>query len=223
MSETLANYVTQRAATLGLSNSALCRTARISRQTLHTLLHAPNKLPALPTLLTLSQALQVHPMRLVQLVCNDNPELFAPPRRKRLHGDASAFVRDATYPDGELVLPGQRFTKIWEIQNVGHVVWEGRLLQCVDEEIVVYSRSGETLHLAQSLQPAVSRIAIPTTAPGALVQLQAEFIAPLLPGTVLSYWKSTFADGTPCFPDAAGLWVKVLVTSLTAASNTKLP
>lgn len=223
MNETLASYVIQRTAALGLSGSALCRTAQISRQTLHTLLNAPDKMPTLPTLLALANALQVHPVRLVQLVCNDNPELFAPPRRKRLRGDASAFVRDVTYPDGELVLPGQRFTKTWEMQNVGHVVWEGRLLQCMDEEIVVYSRSGETLHLAQSLRPAVSRVAIPTTGPGGVVQLQVELTAPVLPGTVLSYWKSTFADGTPCFPGAAGVWVKVVVTSLAVAGNYHAP
>ena len=219
MNDTLASYVTQRAAVLGLSSTALCSAAGISRQTLHTLLHAADKVPAMPTLLALANALQVHPIRLMQLLCDDHPELYAPPRRKRLQGDASAFVRDVSYPDGDLVLPGQRFTKTWEVQNVGHVVWQGRLLQCVDEEIVVYSRRGETLHLAQGLLPSAASIAIPTTQPGELVQLQAEFTAPHLPGTVLSYWKTTFADGTLCFPDATGLWVKVVITSMAAAGG----
>ena len=62
MNETLASYVIQRTAALGLSGSALCRTAQISRQTLHTLLNAPDKMPTLPTLLALANALQVHPV-----------------------------------------------------------------------------------------------------------------------------------------------------------------
>ena len=218
MTDSLASYLTQRAAVLGLTSTALCSAAGISRQTLHTLLHASDKLPAMQTMLALANALPVHPIRLMQLLCDDHPALFSPPRRKRLQGDASAFVRDVTYPDGEFVLPGQRFTKTREVQNVGHVVWDGRLLQCLDEEIVVYSRCGKTLHRAQGLQPAAPCIAIPTTQPGELVQLRVEFTAPLLPGTVLSYWKTIFADGTPSFPDAAGLWVKVVIISMDAAA-----
>jgi hypothetical protein len=56
---------------------------------------------------------------------------------------------------------------------------------------------------------------VPTTAPGATLQLSMDFTAPQQPGTVLSYWKSVFADGALCFPDSAGLWVKVRVSTLT--------
>ncbi len=219
MKETLDSYVRGRAKALGLTQTELCRQARISRQTLHSLSGEHQQLPTLQTLLALAKALQVHPLRLLQLLCDDHPELVAAPRHHRPRGDQSAFVRDVTYPDGELVLPGQHFVKTWEVQNVGQVVWEDRYLQCMDDEIVVYTRSGEQLLLAQSLKPKVSRIAVPTTPPGQSVQLSVAFTAPALPCTVMSYWKSFFADGTPCLPQASGLWVKVVVTSLAASSS----
>lgn len=110
-------------------------------------------------------------------------------------------------------MPGQKFIKTWELQNVGRVPWEGRFLRCLDEEIVVSTLIGETLVLAQNLVPSAKRIAVPDTQPGAKVQISIEFTAPEPPGTVLSYWKSVFSDGTLCFPKARGLWVKVRVNS----------
>ena len=89
----------------------------------------------------------------------------------------------------------------------------------MDEEMVVYSRSGEILRLAQPLQPVVPQVPVPTTQPGETVQLSVEFTAPNSPGTVLSYWKMVFADGALCYPAARGVWVKVLVTALAAAGS----
>ena len=89
----------------------------------------------------------------------------------------------------------------------------------MDEELFVYHRSGEQLHLALPLQPAVMRVAIPDTAPGESVQVSVHFTAPNSPGTVLSYWKSTHADGSLCYPSARGVWVKVLVSTLAATAG----
>ncbi len=211
--ETVASYVLKRLNSLALTQAQLCKRAGMSRQTLHSLLHAPHKLPALQTVFALASGLNVHPIKLLQLLCDDQIRRFgAPP--PRLRGDRTAYVRDATYPDGELVLPGQRFTKIWEIQNVGTVAWRDRYLQCMDEEIVVYARSGETLRIAQTLEPVVQRVPLAPTPPGGVVQVAVEFIAPLVAGTVLSYWKMAFEDGRLCFPKTHGVWAKVHVTSL---------
>ena len=220
MDETLDSYLDERMQLLGISQSELCRRAGISRQTFHTFCMSPDKLPSLQTVLSIAGVLQVHPIRLLQLLFDDwmPPTPSSPPTRSR-RGDRSAFVRDVSFADGELVLPGQRFVKTWELQNVGHVVWAGRLLRCMDDEIVVYGRSGENLHLAQALQPAVREVPIPTTQPGQVVQVSVEFTAPNSPGTVLSYWKSVHADGSFCFPSSRGVWVKVLVTALAAAGR----
>ena len=216
---TLDAYLAERLQSLEMSQSELCRRAGISRQTLHTLNSNPDKLPSLPTVLAIAGALQVHPIRLLQIICDQqaSPLNGTKPRQRR--GDRSAFVRDVSFPDGELVLPGQRFVKAWELQNVGQVAWQGRLLRCMDEDLVVYRRSGEILHLAQPLRPAALQVPVPDTQPGETVQLSVAFTAPNSPGTVLSYWKMVFADGALCYPAARGVWVKVLVTALAAAGG----
>lgn len=211
--ENLAGYMLQRMHALGLSQTQLCTDARISRQTLHSMLNAPHKLPALQTVFSLAQVLQVHPLRLLLLLCDQQVQQGQAPLR-RMQGDKSAFVRDVTHPDGELVLPGQRFTKVWELQNVGQVPWQNRWLQCMDEDIVVYANNESTLRIAQPLRPDQARLPVPFTRPGDVARLSASFHAPTEAGTVLSYWKMAFEDGTLCFPAAHGVWVKVQVTSL---------
>ena len=110
-------------------------------------------------------------------------------------------------------MAGRLLTKTWAVQNMGTVSWEGRSLVCVDEELVVTSLAGEHLVIAQRLQPAVKRIAVPYTAPGGIVEMSVVFKAPPSPGTCVSYWKSYFADGSPCFPASVGLSCCVRVMS----------
>ena len=212
MQETLDSWMRQRARELGLNLSALCKQAGIGRQTLYDLACIPDKLPSMHTVVALADVLQVHPLRILHLVFAAVP-LKPAVKRAQHQGDRSMFVRDVPAPDGALVLPGQRFTKTWELQNAGSIPWEGRFLQCMDEEIVVATRTGETLHLAPNLVPASTRIAVPTTLPGGAVQLSVEFTAPQPPGTVLSYWKLVWADGTLCFPSSVGVWAKVRVNN----------
>lgn len=215
--QNLQAYVEERSAHLGLSRTEVCRRAGISRQTLLTITAADARLPTLNTVISLARVLQVHPIRLLQIICDAHVPPSMRGRGVAMQGDLSAFVRDVTFADGEVVMPGQRFVKTWKMQNVGQVVWQDRSLQCMDEDLVVHSRSGESLVLASSLRPTNNRIEVPTTHPGETVLLSAEFTAPMAPGTVMSYWKSFHADGSLCFPDARGLWVKVLVMSLTPA------
>jgi transcriptional regulator with XRE-family HTH domain len=212
MKESLDSYIRNRANEQGLSLSEVCRRAKISRQTLYALNHVPDKLPALQTVVSLAEVLHVHPLRLLQLVFDGLP-LTSQVKQKQARGDHSAFVHE-TIPDGSVVLFGQRFAKEWQLQNVGRVRWEGRFLQCMDEEIVVYTRTGETLTISENLKPDVMRIAVPSTAPGGTVKLTVNFTAPTMPGSFLSYWKSEFEDGTLCFPKSQGLSVMVRVSTM---------
>lgn len=214
--ETFDTYVRGRSKDLGLSLAELCRRAGMSRQTLYSLGEAGAKLPNLNTVVALAGVLEVHPMRLLHLLFDAAP--VHPRARSANRGDRSGFVRDVTYADGELVLPGDRFTKTWELQNVGTVPWEGRFLDCQDEELLVYQRTGEVLHLAGNLMPTTTRVAVPDTAPGEKAQISMRFTAPGTPGTVLSYWKMAFTDGSFCFPPARGVWVKVRVSNLARAA-----
>jgi hypothetical protein len=73
--------------------------------------------------------------------------------------------------------------------------------------------------IAQRLRPAVRRVAVPYTPPGAIVELSVDFKAPPTPGTCVSYWKSHFADGKLCFPTSVGLSCCVRVISARAAGD----
>jgi DNA-binding XRE family transcriptional regulator len=212
MTDSLDSYIRHRANALGLNTSEMCRRAKISRQSVYALAEVPYKLPDLKTIISLANVLQVHPMRLLHLIFDKAPiHQSAKPAKK---GDRTAFVADVTFPDGALVLPNQAFTKTWEVQNTGKVAWENRYLQCMDEEIVVTTRTGEVLGIGSNLIPHTQRIPVPFTKPGDSVRMSVNFIAPKQQMTVLSYWRSVFEDGTLCFPKAQGLWCKVRVNLL---------
>jgi DNA-binding XRE family transcriptional regulator len=134
MSESLDSYIRNRANSLGLKLTEMCRLAKISRQSFYALNEVPDKLPDLKTIISIADVLQVHPLRLLHLVFDKVP--IHKSARRSARGDNSAFIADVTFPDGSLVLPNQTFTKTWEIQNVGKVAWKNRYLQCVDEEIM---------------------------------------------------------------------------------------
>lgn len=69
----LKKYIQNRADELKLSLSEVCCRAGISRQTLHTLTHDSDKLSALQTIVGLASVLEVHPLRLLQLIFDEVP------------------------------------------------------------------------------------------------------------------------------------------------------
>ena len=217
MKETLDSYIRSRANELGLSRTDLCKQAHISRQTLYSLTQTPDRLPDLKTIVVLADVLQVHPLRLLNLVFDTVP-MAEPLKKAYKRGDRSAFIQDITCPDGSLVLAGQRFSKTWELQNAGNVAWENRFLRCVDDEVIIYTRCGETLLLANSLVPDSKQVPIPFTRPSDKVQVTVEFTAPSQPCTVISYWKSVFEDSTLCFPKNVGVWAQVRVVAVVASA-----
>lgn len=209
-------FVRQRSAQLGLSLAELCRRAGISRQTLYELERLPQKLPSLTTVVALAQALDVHPLRLLQFVFDMVP--MKPAHRRAMAGDRSAFVADVTHPDGSTVSPGQRFLKVWALQNVGTVPWHGRALLCRDDEVAIYDTGNAKVLVSPGLQPEQRSVPLPDVAPGDTVQVAVWFRAPSQPCSVVSYWKMVDAEGRICFPAAAGLWVMVRVVSLASSA-----
>ncbi len=211
---TLGHFLRKRTRELGISLSELARRSGKSRQTLHSLSVKGERLPSIETLFDLALHLGVHPMRLLHLVFDDYQLPVKQARDFKDRGDKTIFLADVTIPDGEVVLAGAQFTKIWEVQNVGTEVWDGRFLECMDDEIVVSSLTGDSLLVTQRLRPAVNRIAVPYTLPGNVVRMSVDFTAPSLPGTCVSYWKSVYSDSSSCFPDSVGLTCKVRVISM---------
>lgn len=217
-------YLRTRSRERGISLAELARRTGLSRQTLHAIGVAVNeggRLPEIETVVKLAVELAVHPLQLFHLVFEDYrlPARFEREHRER--GDNSIFLADVTIPDGTVMTPGARFTKTWEVQNVGTVTWESRVLRCMDDELFVSRRSAsggeEPVLVTDRMRPSTPIIPVPYTEPGGIVRISVDFEAPHLPGTCVSYWKSFFADGTPCFPESTGLTCKVRVFSLTPA------
>jgi len=209
-------YIKQRANTLGLSLSELARQTGISRQGLYGLLDGTTEQAKISTLIALAKALQVHPMVLFRQLLHqlDFPKFSTTSAKYRF--DASGFVQDVTIPDNTTVLTDQVFTKIWEIQNIGHVDWVGRKLVCMDRKADIPFVSD---HIAapkarRGLVPTQRVIDIPETLPGDSVILSVEFTAPSYPCSLISYWKMTDEHEEICFPETEGLSCMVHVVSL---------
>ena len=213
----LEDFIRARSRELGLSLTEVCKKAKISRETLYRLSEVPHRLPTLDTLIALADPLQVNPMQLTQLVFNEVPMSYKA-NKQPIRGDKSVFVSE-TIPEGTLILSGQRFAKTWTMLNAGNVPWENRYMQCMDEEIVAYSRSGVELFSVGTLLTKSKRIPVPLTAPKEHVIIRIEFTAPKTPSVYFSYWKSVFEDGSLCFPSSQGLTVTVRVNSMVISSS----
>jgi DNA-binding SARP family transcriptional activator len=115
-------------------------------------------------------------------------------------GDDDRFVADVTIPDGTNIHTGQQFTKIWEIQNTGTVLWRDRYLQ----------RQG--LNEGRGLCTSAARVPIRTTKAGEYVRISVTFTAPPLPGSCYVNWMMVDADGHLAFPTKGGLYMTVNIT-----------
>ena len=213
----------QRARQMGMSLSDLASRAGITRAYLHRLTLGETPNPGIRTLQGIARALQVPPSAIyraftdpVFLERSPTIRYTGLPEAQGGSGaaDAMMFVSDVTIPDHSVVLPGERFTKIWAIQNVGDIPWEGRQLQRADDELVVSMRNplGELQPLLDSHLASLGRvIPIPDTQPGQMVELSVEFAAPTENCSVASIWRITDSEGRPCFSPRCFLQVIVTV------------
>jgi hypothetical protein len=129
----------------------------------------------------------------------------ASPTGPLAHGDASAFIRDVTYPDYSKVYTGARFTKIWELRDTGIVRWTGRYLAALGPS------SGGCKYPA--------RVTVPTTNPGGTVDISVSVTAPASPGLCYVTWRMVTPTGELYFPNATqGIWFKVTAISPKASS-----
>lgn len=119
------------------------------------------------------------------------------PEGKRFRGDKSRFVRDVTIPDGSIFKPGERFEKVWEIQNVGTVPWKDRYLR----RLGACSGPGRLI--------SDPRVAIPDSDPGEPCLVRASLVAPDQPGTYYAAWKMIDVQGRVCLPRQAPLFVNI--------------
>jgi hypothetical protein len=91
------------------------------------------------------------------------------------------FLEDVTFPDGEIVTPGQTIDKRWSVQNLGSCDWgEGYRL----------------IHLGQDDFPAPDALALYPARAGTNAVWQVELQAPLEVGQYVSQWQAQAPDGS---------------------------
>ena len=125
---------------------------------------------------------------------------------------AAGLPIDVSIPDDSLMAPGEAFTKIWRLQNVGSCTWT-----------LYYSAAffyGDRMD-APPIVPFSQ--AVP---PGSEVEIAVEMIAPTIPGTYQGNWKLSNADeilfGIGPNGDAP-FWVRIIVSDTLPGTPTATP
>jgi len=221
--ETLRALIARRGRELGKSMTTIAKEAGLSRSYLYGLAGGTAQDPSVRTLVSLSKAIQVSPLLLFRYYADLSgaPVAGAPlaptNRAVGLHNrsDIVVFNADVTTPDHTVVLPGEVFQKVWEIQNMGNRPWVGRRLVRVDGEYVVARRDPGKADLEVVLNAHLAslyrEIPIPDTQPGQPVRLCVDFAAPKENCTVASIWRIEDSYGVPCYGSAFILHVIVTV------------
>jgi hypothetical protein len=117
---------------------------------------------------------------------------------------------DVTIEDDSLMLPGQKFTKIWRLINAGNCTWT--------HQYAAVWFFGEKL--GDTLAVPMSR----SVAPGESVEITVDLVAPQAPGSYQSNWKLRNAAGVLFGIGPNGdlpFWVRINVVE--AATDTPTP
>ncbi len=114
--------------------------------------------------------------------------------------DKVEFVKDVTIPDGANIDSGDKFTKTWQLKNIGTTTWT------TSYSLVFVS--GNAMGAAASI-PLTKNVA-----PGETVDLSIEFTAPEKAGSYQSYWMLRNSSGKNFGVGGSSdqsFWVKISV------------
>lgn len=115
--------------------------------------------------------------------------------------DRMSFIKDVNYPDGTDLLPGEDFTKTWQIKNTGTCTW-------TPGYSLVFDR-GDAMG-----GPASKRLVEEDVEPGETVDISVDLQAPEGTGTYQGFWKLRNASGQVFGTgedSSKAFWVKIEV------------
>jgi hypothetical protein len=116
--------------------------------------------------------------------------------------DRASFVKDVTIPDDTELIPGEDFTKVWQLRNTGSCTWNSAYSLVFDH--------GDSMG-----GPASKSLTAGTVAPGQVVDISVDLTAPTTPGTYQGWWKIRNPTGVVFGVGASGnvaFWVKIIVS-----------
>ncbi|HTP03075.1 MAG TPA: CAP domain-containing protein [Anaerolineales bacterium] len=123
--------------------------------------------------------------------------------------DQASFVADVTVPDYSHFDARSAFTKTWRVKNSGTCTWS-------TDYKAVYS------HGAALGGPA--SIPLVETAPGAMVDISADMVAPATDGKYQTFYQLQNASGDPIpVDDGASVWALITVGNYLAVPPTAAP
>ena len=206
----------------GITATKVCEKAGISRETLYRVMRGEGEKVSVAKICAVARATKLAPLMLLRLIHDDLAKGAATLLPTLIAGDCSAFIADVTIPDGHTVMVAQRFTKTWELQNIGTVPWVARHLQCIDSDLVTTrwqtpADGGARVLVPLDtpwLTPDAWRVAVPDTAVGENVKVSVTFTAPAQACDTISRWKMVTADGDLCYPQHVGLSCAVSVVAI---------
>ena len=111
----------------GITHSAIAKNADVARETLYRIMRGDAQRASVKKICAVARAAQMARIVLLRLVYHDIDVGPATALHVLTPGDHTAFVSDVTMPYGSAVMGGQRFKKVWRIQNTGDVPWTGKL------------------------------------------------------------------------------------------------
>jgi hypothetical protein len=122
----------------------------------------------------------------------------------------ATFLGDVTIPDNTLMSPGQQFRKTWRLRNDGTCAW--------GPNAVVHS----VTNVNNNPLGAPMVLAMPSAAPGAVVDLSIDMVAPNTSGVQRSEWMFMVNEGGLRGVGAQGetpLYVQIIVPGLPTPVN----
>jgi len=122
--------------------------------------------------------------------------------------DSAILVEDVTYPDNAIVNAGEKFTKTWQLQNVGNCTWTDYTVAFVD---------GDRMGSPDS-------VPVPETQKGKPVDVSVELIAPSVDGTYRGNFELRNADNEPVLIGTESIfWVQIVVGADGALNSSGTP
>jgi len=122
--------------------------------------------------------------------------------------DSAILVEDVTYPDNAIVNTGEKFTKTWQLQNVGNCTWTGYKVAFVD---------GDRMSSPDS-------VPVPETEKGKPVDVSVELTAPTSDGTYRGNFELRNADNEQVLIGTESIfWVQIVVGSGGALNSSGTP
>ena len=140
------------------------------------------------------------------------PPLFTPTNELPCNQAAAGRPIDVTIPDDTKMGPGQPFSKTWRLENVGSCTWT-RLYA-----VTFFSGNSLGARYMQNLQQPV--------APGAVVDISVDMVAPQNIGLYQSNWMLSDPDGELFGIGPHGdapFWVRIEVVQLVTSTPTVTP